>query len=419
MVKNLLLNFKTKYTLDDKLLFIMVISLMLPYVLSLVVISGIAFYVIIKKNIKKLTHRMRSSYFLFAFAFYLIINSVINANWVGLTTSIVMLLIFINVIYYRNFIHKKLFENIIDAIIVLSIVAAIYSFLEQMYYVNTVTSIINYFGIYNDPKYRVSSFFLNANYYAMMILLVEACCIYKLLTNKKNAKWYIFAIIFNIFPLYLTGSRMAWVCIVLTWLIMFIGARKYFALFITIIFTLIICICLYFRIPIIPRFMEIDIFDDRRIQIYENTFLMIKDNWLFGKGPFTYLLDNHLYINEFIATYGKTAMPNSPLGLSAWHAHSALLDPIISYGLIGCLLLWTYLYANFRRIFYVLSNRLDRALATLLVGVLVAVISANILDYSIFWLQTGTLFLIILGSFDIYRKQILLISKDYSNIKNK
>ena len=402
-IRKYLFDFKNTYSLDDKLIAILAVSLFFHYAISALVILGLATYVLIKKNIFKSMKTMISSYALLSFTIYLLITSIINQNWLGALISVGMFFMFIDVIYYRNYIHKKLFEDILDLMILMSILCVVIAFFEQIFYLVSLENMNNFFDISNKASERVHTFFFNANYYAMMILFVEAFCVYKMIDSKKNRKYYILVAIINILALYLTGSRIVWVGLFATWLVMFVVSWKKPAIIATLAFGVTTVMATIFKLPLIPRLLEYGITLDRRQVIYETAFIMMKDTWLFGKGPLTYYFSYDKYLDDYIAKYGSENL--GKLGISSQHAHSMFLEPFISFGVVGSIIFGVYLVAQFRRIWHIHKLKLNRSLITLIIGSVVAVFSSNTIDFSIFWIQTGTLFLIILGSVDIYRKQ--------------
>ena len=120
--------------------------------------------------------------------------------------------------------QRVLFEKMCDLIIILSIFATIYG----LYQFNQI-SIANgrtflEFHIFNSPKRRITSTFMNANIYAMVIDFVCVMCMYRFVKNDNifcKIGYFIVAL-FNFFVLYLTGSRTALLPFVLIFPIFFI-----------------------------------------------------------------------------------------------------------------------------------------------------------------------------------------------------
>ena len=402
-------DFKNKYTIDDKLIVILAVSLFSHYIITGIVIMAIALFALFKRDLIGIMKNMNSAYALLGFAIYLLIISIINQNWLGALISIGMFLVFVTIIYYRQYIHKQLFETILNLMIIMSIVCVTISIFEQLYFVTILDTSNNFFDISNRPMERVHVWFFNANYYAMMILFAEAFCVYKMIDKKKNRKLYILAALANLLSLFLTGSRLVWLCLFLTWLVMFIVSWKKPAIIATLAFGVATIASTLLKLPLIPRLLEYGISLGRRKIIYDAAFIMMKDTWLFGQGPLTYFYRNKNYLDDYIAKYGTENL--GKLGISSQHVHSMFLEPLISFGVVGSTFLAIYLFAQFRRIWHIYEYKIDRSLITLIIGSVVAVISANTIDFTIFWIQTGPLFLLILGSVDIYRDRFIEIKK--------
>ncbi len=76
--------------------------------------------------------------------------------------------------------------------------------------------------------------------------------------------------------------------------------------------------------------------DDVRELIYQQTFSMLRHNWLMGVGPYRYY---------------DASIPYVPTGIirNLAHSHSMLLQPIMDAGVIGALFAWLVFFAFLRR----------------------------------------------------------------------
>lgn len=406
VLKSFFYDFKHEFTIDDKLIIILAISLFMPFILTIAAIVGISIYVLAKSNFGNNLRSVRHSYVLLLFGFYMLLISLINGNYLGAGISVGMLSLFVVLIYYRKYIHKSLFETMVDLMIVMSLVSVVYAIGEQFYYMHTVEKMTNFFDIQNKPEHRVHTFFLNANYYAMMIVFVEAMCIYKFmcLSTWKRRLFYVFVGVVNLFALFLTGGRIGWLCLALAILVMLVANRWYKTFIVS-------CVgigagigVLSLKPGLIPRLAEKGLELGRRAQIYEAARLMIHDTWLFGQGPLTYYYRHGDYYALYVATYGSAHLKK--LGIRAPHAHSMFLEPLISFGVVGSLILGWYLASLGKRMVRLFTRGIDHSLGALILGFVVITISFCIIDFPIFWVQTGGLFLLILSSSDIYKKDV-------------
>lgn len=406
LLKSFFYDFKNVFTIDDKLIVILAAALFLPFPLTIAVVIGIGIYVLVKSDFRANLRSVKRSYILLIFGIYLLLVSLISGNYLGAVLSVGMLFLFIVVIYYRKYIHKELFEIMLDVMIIVSLLSVVAAVIEQFYYLFTVDKMTGFFDIQNQPQYRVHTFFFNANYYAMMIVFVEVFCVYKFMKIAKLQKrvLYFLAGCCNLFALYLTGGRIAWLCMALAILVMIICNRWYKTFIVACAGIVGGISVLALKPGLIPRLAEKGLELGRRGRIYETAMMMIQDTWLFGRGPLSYYYLHPSYYDAYVAKYGSDHL--NKLGISAPHSHSIFLEPFVSFGVIGSLLIGWYLCSQLKRIIRLFTRKADIALASLLLGVIVVAITFCIIDFPIFWIQTGGLFLLMLGSVDLYKNEV-------------
>ena len=225
----------------------------------------------------------------------------------------------------------------------------------------------------------------------MMIEFVVLICMYKLMSirNIKIVCFYGFTILMNLFALYLTGCRTAWVPFIITIPFMFFmnHCYKYFTFSVASVGgalgILLLKPELFQRVTLLQDFMK-------RSNIWITAVKGIKAHPLLGEGPLTY---NHIY-----------KMYN---GHATQHAHSVYLDPILSHGIIGVLIFGVYIGSNLKEVYKIIKNKMDIKLSSLIVCFILSVLIHGLLDYTVYWIQTGLLFLLVLSSSSIY------FNKDY------
>ncbi|MDF9824957.1 glucan phosphoethanolaminetransferase (alkaline phosphatase superfamily) [Breznakia sp. PF5-3] len=406
LLKSFFYDFKNVFTIDDKLIVILAASLFLPFPITVVTILGIGIYVLVKSDFRSNLRSVKRSYILLLFALYLMVTSLVSGNYLGLALAFGMLFLFIVVIYYRKYIHKELFEIILDVMIIMSIICVVVAIGEQFYYLNTVEKMSSFFDIQNKPAHRVHTFFFNANYYAMMIAFIEVVCIYKYITIPKAKKRieYVLAGLLNLFALFLTGGRLGWLCIALAVLIMIL-VNRWYKTFIAACAGIGVGVGVLSMKPgLIPRLAEKGLDIGRRARIYEAAQMMMKDTWMFGRGPLTYYYCNADYYDAYVSEYGSSHL--NKLGIDAPHSHSMFLEPFISFGVIGSVIIGWYLISQVKRMIRLFTRKVDIALGSLILGFIVVTITFCIIDFPIFWVQTGGLFLLVLGSSDMYKKEV-------------
>lgn len=406
LLQSFFYDFKNVFTIDDKGIVILAASLFLPYPITVAVVVIMGIYILVKSNFRTTLKSVRRSYLLMLFGIYLLLVSLIFGNYLGALLSVGMILLFIDVIHYRRYIHKEMFDIIIDVMIILSIASVIASIFEQFYYLNTVEKMTGFFDIQNKPEHRVHAFFFNANYYSMMIVFVEMFCVYRFMTVNKLQKrlLYTAAGLVNLFALFLTGGRIAWLCMALGLLVMIV-TNKWYKTFIAACLGIGGGVAILATKPgLIPRLASKGLDLGRRARIYEAAGMMIEDTWLFGHGPLTYFNLYDGYYDDYVARYGSEQL--NKLGISAPHSHSMFLEPWVSFGVIGTAIIGWYLVSQMRRVFRLFTRGSDRAVGSLILGCVVMTLAFCIIDFPIFWVQTGGLFLILLGSTEMFKKDV-------------
>ncbi len=408
-IKSFIYEFKNTYTRDDQIITILFSSLFLPFQMSGLLFCLGFIYIVWKGHIKAIIKKVKGSKVIIVLALYLFVVSIVSQNWLGAGLSVLLLIYFICILHYRFYVHRKLFEQVLDILVILSIVACVYAVIEQFYYMTLVEG-MGYLDIQNKPELRVHTFFMNANYYAMMLVFIENVCVYKFMKFKKISfrLYYTLIGVINLFALYLTGGRTAWLCLALSVLLMLIVSKWYktLALATTAIGGSLFVLSL--KPDLLPRLVTQGLDVARRTQIWNTAQLMIPDIFLFGRGPLAYMHLYPSYTQEYIDTYGLASYEEYKLGISAPHSHTILFEGLISFGLIGTILLAIYTICQLRCFIKIMAYKVDPIFCGLVMGVFMTTISFCIIDFPILWIQTGTFLFFILGTCDIFNNEVKL-----------
>lgn len=374
------------YTLDEYLIIGFVCSLFLPFYIPMVVIVGILCYLTIKKRWKQLLQETPSTKLGMAFSLLTTLVSFYYHNINGVLCGIGLFLIFLFFAFYRSVITKRLFELLMDASCILSLFCFAYAIMEYFHIIEILNFEFIDLIVVDDPAYRVNSTFFNANYYAMMIEFIIFICVYKMMQmkTKRRIVFYVVTIVCNAFALYLTGCRTAWPTFALSVPLMFFMNRKY-GYFGCSVGGMLTCAGAVLLNPdLLPRSGAGDSFGTR-MEIWKGGLRALKDHPIFGQGPMTYF---HTY-----------AQYDAPL---AHHCHSVYLDPLVSFGIVGAIMLYVYLGAQLKKIYILWKRKIDVRLCSLILAFIGAVAIHGILDYTIFWVQTGILFMIVYYASEMY-----------------
>ncbi|WP_129736149.1 O-antigen ligase family protein [Massilimicrobiota timonensis] len=383
---------KTHFTHHQRYIIVAVFSMFLPFYMCGGILIFLTLRLLWKGEIQEAYRQIPKSRFIIYFSLLSAIVSLFYQNYYGFVCSIGILVILSFVLYYRIHIDSRLFEYITNCIIVLSIFAALYGLIEYIGILNSYNIDQFEIMIFNRPQDRINSVFFNANYYAMMIEFFVCLTFYKILKIKdiklewKKFIYYVAVIGLNLFVLLLTACRTAWPALAGGILIMLIVDKHYKTC--ACILTLVIVACIYFLLnpSKFPRVDNIVAYFMTRAGIWEVAIQNIITHPLFGEGPMTYM---HIY----------------PLyhGHPTEHAHSIYLDPLLCFGIVGLLTIAPYIYSNIQRLYRLWKLKVDKTLVALIVSFTVMIFIHGILDYTIFFVQTGFLYLLIASSFDVHK----------------
>lgn len=383
---------KTHFTHHQRYIIVAVFSMFLPFYMCGGILIFLTLRLLWKGEIQEAYRQIPKSRFIIYFSLLSAIVSLFYQNYYGFVCSIGILVILSFVLYYRIHIDSRLFEYITNCIIVLSIFAALYGLIEYIGILNSYNIDQFEIMIFNRPQDRINSVFFNANYYAMMIEFFVCLTFYKILKIKdiklewKKFIYYVAVIGLNLFVLLLTACRTAWPALAGGILIMLIVDKHYKTC--ACILALVIVACIYFLLnpSKFPRVDNIVAYFMTRADIWEVAIQNIITHPLFGEGPMTYM---HIY----------------PLyhGHPTEHAHSIYLDPLLCFGIVGLLTIAPYIYSNIQRLYRLWKLKVDKTLVALIVSFTVMIFIHGILDYTIFFVQTGFLYLLIASSFDVHK----------------
>ena len=375
-----------KMTKEEKMIFMVVVSIFLPFYITVIVLLGTLFYLAWDKQLVSAVRQVPRSKFAIGFCLLAVIISACYQNWLGVLCSFGILVLLLFVFFYRTRITKTFFEFLLNVCCVMSVVCVVWGFIEYAEIAHRLDFSVWSFQVNDEPENRVHVGFFNANYYAMMLEFVILICIYKITQCAmfKHAIKYIAVILLNMMMLYLTGCRTAWVPFFVTVPLMFFMTRRYGYLGLS--FGMIGgCSVLVLMFP--SLFQRMDILEDfsKRANIWKVAIQGICDHPLLGEGPLTYM---HIY--------------KQYQGHPTQHAHNVFLDPILSHGIIGVLIIGVYIVSNIKEVIKLYTKRLDIPLCALIVCFILTVLIHGLLDYTIFWIQTGLLFLLVLSASSIY-----------------
>lgn len=382
---NYLNNLKERFTFDQLLLIFTCFSFTFPfYILGPILVIECIYLFVSKKAINTLKETPKIK-FLYLFVLISLSISLIHKNILGALATVAIFIAIVLMVYYRKYVNQSTFEFIIDMLIVLSILWAIYGIYEQFQIYHRLGVDHFTFKVYARRENRLNSVFYNANYYAMMIEFIAVCIVYKFFTVKNDLKRSIFYVVvgfLNLFMLYMTGCRAGYVAIAGAICLFLIFNRNYKLCLLIALGCLGIVGFFVLNPSKFPRIEYLISNLDVRMKIWNCAIQGIIASPLLGQGPFTYMMVLDKYNGHLTQ-----------------HAHSVYLDPLLSFGIIGLALLVPYVSDNCKRLYKVKEHYSYIALVMGFIGVLLI---HGILDYTIFWVHTGLFFLFVLSSFEMF-----------------
>lgn len=388
--KNFLNRKLVGYTKNQYIIIMMVLSLFLPYIPGLIILVLGLIYLLITKQLKEAMNTPLFKNYAFVFSIYSLLVSLFHENLLGAGQSLGMVVVVFFTAFYRKNVNERLFTFIIDLCCLLSIGCFVYGLFEYAQIVERLGYNFFDFIIFDAPKDRVEATFFNANYYAQIIQFIILMCVYKILNTKKwhRIVYYASTIFCNLFALYLTGCRTAWLSFVITIPFMFY-VNNYKKTFYCIVGVMgIAMLALLIKPDLFPRFDSILSSFATRVKIWSTGIEGIKDNPLFGLGPGGYKL--------IFEQYG---------GHPTNHSHNIFIEVVLSFGIIGLLIASKFVVPVIKETIDIIKNKIDMKLAGLIICFIITVFIHNFFNYSIFWSQTGLLFIIVLNSTVIYKEE--------------
>lgn len=373
----------------------------LPFYITLI-IHAIELIILLKRGeLVEAYKNTKASYFILFFCALLAIVSLFYQNYLGILVTVGILMLGSFAVYYRQHISAESFEFFMDTTLILSLVAALVAIIQ--YFIILHRFNIDGFEliIFNTPKNRVDSFYFNANYYAMMIEFWVGIAFYKILrltqeehVNFKKIGGYCIIILINLFTLVLSGCRTAWPAMLAGLAIMLLFAHFYKLFGLIAAGGMASAGFLFTHKSYIPRASNITKYLGVRQKIWRAAIASIKDHPLFGEGPLTYM---HIW-----KQYN---------GHNTQHAHNIFLDPPLSFGIVGILLILPYFISCIKRTYITYKLHKNDTLVALIIGLIVMTYIHGLLDYTIFFIQTSFTLFMVISSFDIYREEIDMYKK--------
>lgn len=379
------------YTKQQYIILAIVASIFLPFYFGLITMLALVIYLAYTKQLKEIIKNTPKGYIALIFGFYSLVLCMFNKNLLGTAQTLGMLLSMIFIMYYRKHVDERLLTMIIDICCLFSLFCFVYGVFEYAAISERLGHSFFDFVIDDHPNNRVESVFFNANYYATMIQFFVLMCIYKILHAKSFGRvlFYSITILCNLFALYLTGCRVGWLSFVITLPLMFYMNSWKKTSYAMVGLMVLAGIILLMNPEIFPRIDSI--FKDfaKRGRIWTTAIKAIATYPIFGLGPSGY----YLIYKQFN-------------GHPTYHSHSVYLDPFVSFGIVGCIIAIIFMIPVFKEMIYIFKNKLNPELCSLIASFFVVLLVHGVFDHTVYWIQTGVIFLLVINACCMYKKDI-------------
>jgi O-antigen ligase len=399
--KNYLIQ-RATHPVESVVLFLPIVAFFLP--LDQFLFFGTICCLVIVLNLRKFSKAVlfRKNYLFFIFSVYMLVLALLNKNVMGLIAVGFLLLILIYMTSLRTFITKGIFETLMFIIGVGSLFSLYYCTVD--FYTTTTYKLYEFFMVYIHIPYtyvtqiaegiRSASTFIDPNYYGHISAFIALISLYYILSSLRSLlhkQWlYVFKLVFysvilcvNIYALYLTQSRSAFIGLLIAGALMilvfdarvFIGLSIPLVLFITFKYDVFI--------SIFPRLGTATIDFNYRLTLYKAAFSEILKHPFIGRGFYTYPLVYENYTTGY-----------------QLHTHNIFIELWLDSGLLGLSLITASYLTYIKRPFKVWVNK-RREYMPLVCGVLALEVVNGLTDAVLIFPQSFVLLSLILLSLEI------------------
>jgi O-antigen ligase len=329
-------------------------------------------YILFNKQWRESTFSFRGKGFFFLFIAYTVVVAFYFKNFLGVAVSLGFFLVITVSYYARSVMTQRVFERCLDiccyAAIPLGVAAAVEKILNAQV-----------------SDYSCKLWFFNENYFCAVMAAVVIICAFNATSHKGPVLKYYICAVFGGIAMYFGESMFALVELFVGLCILLILKKKHLllAMFLA---AVVVCIIVLYAVPdIFPRLSEANITTERRIRIWNEAMVFIKENPLFGRGFLSY----YYYAGQNPDMY-QTA-----------HTHNFAMEFLLCFGVVGTTLLVLFLWSYYRKVAECKELLRENCATTLILALSAAIIIHMTTDMTVMWIQTGLLYGLILGGVGI------------------
>ncbi|HGL7563104.1 TPA: O-antigen ligase family protein [Streptococcus pneumoniae] len=369
-----------------------ILSIFLPFYLFVVVLCLYIISLIFTGDMKSILQKMGEHPMLLLFLSYSTVISILAQNWMGLVASVGMFLFTIFFLHYQSILSHKFFRLILQFVLFGSVLSAAFASLEHFQIVKKFNYAFLSPNMQVWHQNRAEVTFFNPNYYGIICCFCIMIAFYLFTTTKLN--WLkVFCVIagfVNLFGLNFTQNRTAFPAIIAGAIIYLFTTIKNWKAFWLSIGVFAIGLSFLFSSDLGVRMGTLDSSMEERISIWDAGMALFKQNPFWGEGPLTYM---HFY-PRIHAPYHE-------------HAHSLYIDTILSYGIVGTILLVLSSVAPVRLMMDMSQESGKRPIIGLYLSFLTVVAVHGIFDLALFWIQSGFIFLLVMCSIPLEHRMLV------------
>lgn len=369
-----------------------ILSIFLPFYLFVVVLCLYIISLIFTGDMKSILQKMGEHPMLLLFLSYSTVISILAQNWMGLVASVGMFLFTIFFLHYQSILSHKFFRLILQFVLFGSVLSAAFASLEHFQIVKKFNYAFLSPNMQVWHQNRAEVTFFNPNYYGIICCFCIMIAFYLFTTTKLN--WLkVFCVIagfVNLFGLNFTQNRTAFPAIIAGAIIYLFTTIKNWKAFWLSIGVFAIGLSFLFSSDLGVRMGTLDSSMEERISIWDAGMALFKQNPFWGEGPLTYM---HSY-PRINAPYHE-------------HAHSLYIDTILSYGIVGTILLVLSSVAPVRLMMDMSQESGKRPIIGLYLSFLTVVAVHGIFDLALFWIQSGFIFLLVMCSIPLEHRMLV------------
>ncbi|VQU60467.1 O-Antigen Polymerase family [Streptococcus pneumoniae] len=369
-----------------------ILSIFLPFYLFVVVLCLYIISLIFTGDMKSILQKMGEHPMLLLFLSYSTVISILAQNWMGLVASVGMFLFTIFFLHYQSILSHKFFRLILQFVLFGSVLSAAFASLEHFQIVKKFNYAFLSPNMQVWHQNRAEVAFFNPNYYGIICCFCIMIAFYLFTTTKLN--WLkVFCVIagfVNLFGLNFTQNRTAFPAIIAGAIIYLFTTIKNWKAFWLSIGVFAIGLSFLFSSDLGVRMGTLDSSMEERVSIWDAGMALFKQNPFWGEGPLTYM---HSY-PRIHAPYHE-------------HAHSLYIDTILSYGIVGTILLVLSSVAPVRLMMDMSQESGKRPIIGLYLSFLTVVAVHGIFDLALFWIQSGFIFLLVMCSIPLEHRMLV------------